>query len=136
MFWLLLFPLFFFFFFFFFSLPVVQKMERVSQTICVTGATGYLAGHVIVQLLERGHRVRGTMRSAKDTKRVQHLLDAAKRLSLPQDHLAFFSADLTQPNSFDEAVQGCDGVIHIANVVQLSAKVWTKQKKKDMALRC
>jgi nucleoside-diphosphate-sugar epimerase len=45
-----------------------------------------------------------------------------KRLSIPEERLVFFAADLTKPDSFDAAVQGCDGVIHIANVVQLSSK--------------
>lgn len=81
-------------------------MERVAQTVCVTGATGYLAGHVIVQLLEHGHTVHGTMRNAKDTKRVSHLLDTIKKHSLPESRLVFFSADLTQPDSFDDAVKG------------------------------
>lgn len=80
------------------------------------------------------------MRNAKDLKRVAHLTDIAKKLNLPEERLQFFSADLTQSGSFDAAIQGffirkgqkrgfvfngtlgCDGVIHIANVVQLSAK--------------
>jgi dihydroflavonol-4-reductase len=31
--------------------------------VLVTGATGFIAGHVIHQLLEAGHEVRGTARS-------------------------------------------------------------------------
>jgi nucleoside-diphosphate-sugar epimerase len=96
-------------------------MQAAGKTVCVTGATGYLAGHVIVQLLEKGHVVHGTMRNLKDESRVAHLTEAAKKLGAAE-RLKFFSADLKEAHSFDAAVQGCDAVVHIANVVQLAAK--------------
>ena len=38
-------------------------------TVVVTGASGYIAGHVIEQLLAKGYRVKGSVRSlADDTK--------------------------------------------------------------------
>lgn len=36
--------------------------------ILVTGASGFLASHIVKQLLEKGYRVRGTIRSLKDEK--------------------------------------------------------------------
>ncbi len=93
----------------------------VRRTVCVTGATGYLAAHIIVQLLEKGHVVHGTMRNAKDETRVAHLVAAAARMG-QSECLKFFSADLKEAGSFDAAVQGCDTVVHVANVVQLEAK--------------
>ncbi|KAF5230024.1 hypothetical protein FAUST_10047 [Fusarium austroamericanum] len=40
--------------------------------ILVTGATGFVAGHVIRQFLQRGYNVRGTVR---DTAKAQWLID-------------------------------------------------------------
>lgn len=34
-----------------------------GKTVCVTGASGYIAGHLVAQLLEAGYKVRGTVRS-------------------------------------------------------------------------
>ena len=34
-----------------------------DSTVLVTGASGFIAIHTIIQLLEKGYRVRGTLRS-------------------------------------------------------------------------
>jgi dihydroflavonol-4-reductase len=36
-----------------------------DKPILVTGATGFVAGHIIQMLLEQGNRVRGTVRDLK-----------------------------------------------------------------------
>lgn len=36
-----------------------------NDLVLVTGASGYVAGHCIIQLLDRGYRVRGTLRSLR-----------------------------------------------------------------------
>ena len=86
--------------------------------VCVTGATGYVAGHIIMQLLDRGVRVRGTVRSLGAERRTAHLRTHERAAEL----LELFEADLTKEGSFDEAVRGCTGVMHVANVVQLTSK--------------
>lgn len=86
-------------------------MQAHRGVVCVTGATGYLAGHVIAQLLERGYTVHATMRDVKQTARVAHLT------SLPgaSERLKLFAADLSQPGSFDAPVSGSDAVMHIVS---------------------
>lgn len=37
-----------------------------EEVLCVTGASGFLAGHIVKQLLEKGYRVRGTVRSLEN----------------------------------------------------------------------
>lgn len=94
------------------------------EVVCVTGATGYLAGHIICQLIDAGCQVHGTVRSlepGKYEKRVAHLVQHAKEKGA-EHLLKFFAADLTVEGSFREAVRGCTAVVHTANVVQLSAK--------------
>ena len=83
--------------------------------MCVTGANGFIASHVVAQLLEKGHTVHGTVRDASDGAKTKHLRELADATMLK-----LFSADLLGPCSkFVEAFQGCDGVIHIATPVKL-----------------
>jgi len=84
----------------------------VSGTrVCVTGATGYVAGHIVKQLLERGYIVHATCRDPRNRKAVGHLLS----LPYAQERLRLFPADLTVPGSFMHAIAGCRYVIHTAS---------------------
>ena len=51
----------------------------MTHQVCVTGATGYLAGHLIQQLLEQGHRVNGTVRSLSKSPKLAALYELADR---------------------------------------------------------
>ncbi len=37
---------------------------QIDQTILVTGASGFIAKHIVLQLLDAGYRVRGSVRNA------------------------------------------------------------------------
>jgi nucleoside-diphosphate-sugar epimerase len=78
----------------------------------VTGASGYVASHLIDHLLSKGFRVRGTVRSVADPTKVSHLTSRFPTLEL-------FEADLLVPGTFDSAVEGCDYVFHTASPFQL-----------------
>lgn len=83
------------------------------MAVCVTGASGFIASHVVKQLLEKGHRVHGTVRDATNTRKVAHLL------ALPgAERLTLFSAELMQDSSYDEAVRGCEVVFHMASPLE------------------
>jgi len=79
-----------------------------GKTVAVTGASGYVAGEVIKQLLEKGYSVRGTVRSIKDETKVKHLTDTFHGLQL-------FEADLLKEGSFDECFAGVSAVFHTAS---------------------
>jgi dihydroflavonol-4-reductase len=82
-----------------------------AAPVLVTGASGFIALHTIKQLLERGYRVRGTVRSLKDKSKNEPLTSlphAAERLELVE-------ADLNKPESFIPAVAGVEYVLHIAS---------------------
>lgn len=80
--------------------------------VCVTGVTGYIAGHVVHRLLAAGHTVHGTCRNPDDQSATAHLW----RLPGAKERLSLFKADLLAPaGEFDAAVAGCDAVIHTAS---------------------
>jgi nucleoside-diphosphate-sugar epimerase len=89
------------------------KMTNAS-TVLVTGATGYIAKHCIVQLLEQGYRVRGTVRSlARESELRQIFADYLDS----EDQLEFVVANLLEDVGWDEALANCDYVLHTASPV-------------------
>jgi dihydroflavonol-4-reductase len=95
----------------------------VTDRVLVTGATGFIAQHCILQLLEAGYLVRGTARSPGRTQEVAdtlapHLSDPAK-VRLPDFDVV--AADLTSDEGWKDAVTGCRFVLHVASPLPRSA---------------
>lgn len=78
-----------------------------GRTYCVTGATGYIGSWLVKTLLEKGYSVHATVRNPASC---DHFL----KLWRGGDRLRLFKADLHEERSFDDAVQGCHGVFHVA----------------------
>lgn len=78
--------------------------------VLVTGASGFIAMHVILHLLENGYKVRGTVRSKNQEAHVREVLQKHGDIS----NLEFAITDLLKDYGWNEAVQGCDYVFHIA----------------------
>jgi uncharacterized protein YbjT (DUF2867 family) len=77
----------------------------MTQTVLVTGASGFVAGHVLNYFLEAGFNVRAAVRSEKTAGNVR------KTHSRFGDALSFtIVPDMAAPSAFDEAVKGVDGV--------------------------
>lgn len=79
----------------------------MTQTVLITGITGYIASHCLKQLLEAGYGVKGTARNATKARKV---LDAFDRRDLE-----IVEADLSSDKCWDEAVAGADYVLHVAS---------------------
>lgn len=77
--------------------------------VCVTGATGFIASCLVSALVQRGYRVRGTVR---DVRRGAPYL---QKLNFGYEDLELVEADLLNRESFVEAVKGCHGVFHTAS---------------------
>ncbi len=83
------------------------------STVLVTGGSGFIGSHAIVQLLAGGHRVRTTVRNAKREGDVRALLKEGG--AEPGDRLSFAVADLEKDAGWSEAVEGCEYVLHVAS---------------------
>nr|XP_028960167.1 cinnamoyl-CoA reductase 2-like [Malus domestica] len=79
---------------------------------CVTGAGGFLASWVVKLLLSKDSIVQGTLRDPSNDKHA-HL----KKLDKASENLKLFKADLLDYESLRTAIQGCDGVFHVASPV-------------------
>ena len=82
--------------------------------VLVTGATGFIAGHVTHQLVEAGHEVTGTARSASKANALNKTLSAyaGQEIRIP-----IRAADLSGDEGWREAVAGMDYVQHIASPI-------------------
>nr|WLJ58528.1 cinnamoyl-CoA reductase 1 [Cinnamomum aromaticum] len=93
-------------------MPIEDSSSTTSQTVCVTGAGGFIASWLVKLLLERGYTVKGTVRNPEDPKN-SHL----RALEGADQRLILCKADLLDFESLREAIKGCDGVFHTASPV-------------------
>jgi dihydroflavonol-4-reductase len=90
-----------------------------QSPVMVTGATGYIAGWLVKMLLEQGHTVHATVRDASNQAKLKMLNSLAEELP---GEIRFFSADLLDAASFDEAMAGCELVFHTASPFAIQVK--------------
>jgi dihydroflavonol-4-reductase len=82
--------------------------------VLVTGGTGFVGAHCLIQLLAAGHETRATIRDLRRERDVRAMLrqggagDAGERVTL-------FRADLNADAGWAEAAAGCDYVLHVAS---------------------
>ncbi|KAM3276255.1 hypothetical protein ACQJBY_044563 [Aegilops geniculata] len=92
---------------------MVGRMEGAKgETVCVTGAAGFIASWLVKLLLSRGYTVRGTVRDLGE-KKTGHL----RSLENASENLKLIKADLLDYDAMVPAIEGCQGVFHVASPV-------------------
>jgi nucleoside-diphosphate-sugar epimerase len=84
-----------------------------SKLVLVTGGSGFIGVHCILQLFQSGYRVRTTVRSLEREADVRAMLRVGG--VDPADALSFAIANLSTDEGWPQAVAGCDFVLHVAS---------------------
>ncbi len=82
--------------------------------VLVTGGTGFVGAHCLIQLLARGHEARTTVRNLARESDVRAMLRQGGAGEVGE-RLTLFRADLNADAGWAEAVAGCDYVLHVAS---------------------
>lgn len=84
-----------------------------SETVVVTGASGYIAKHIVVHLLNAGYRVRGTVRNEARLTELQAVI--AKHAPAFASRIEFAFLDLDHDGGWETALAGADALVHTAS---------------------
>lgn len=79
----------------------------------VTGSTGYIGSWLVRKLAEEGHQIHALIRNP------------ARAESIAHENITLFRGDIQDEYSVRKAMEGCDGVFHLAAF----AKVWARDPK-------
>jgi nucleoside-diphosphate-sugar epimerase len=91
----------------------MAESNKQSGTVLVTGGSGFIGAHCILQLIQAGYAVQTTVRSLKREAEVRSMLKTGGVEA--GEALSFFAADLSADAGWQEAVTGCDCVLHVAS---------------------
>ena len=82
------------------------------KKVLVTGISGYIGQHCAVELLKNGYAVRGSVRSLSKSDQVT---EGIKKVIDPKGNLEYCELNLMIDEGWDEAMKGCDYVLHVAS---------------------
>ena len=86
------------------------------EKVLVTGATGYIGLHCIHQLLKQGYAVNGSVRSPE---RRDEIFQALQNHNTSTENLNIFTFDLNDDEGWDQGMEGCDYLLHVASPIAL-----------------
>lgn len=85
--------------------------------VLITGASGFIGAHTVLEFLNNGYEVRGSIRNLA---RADSLKSMLAKHTEHIENLEFVAATLTDADGWSEAVADCDGVIHVASPVPVA----------------
>ena len=92
--------------------------------VLVTGGTGFVGSHSVAALVSRGHQVRLLVRSRDQVARSLSPLGVADVESVV--------GDVTAAESVEEALAGCDAVLHAAAVYSVDPRAASRVRETNM----
>ena len=81
------------------------------QKVLVTGASGFIAEHCIIELLKNGYAVKGSLRSMNREEEVRNAI----KTEVEDSNLEFCKLDLLEDDGWEDAMWDCDFVMHVAS---------------------
>ena len=82
------------------------------EKVLVTGVSGYIGNHCATELLKNGYAVKGTLRSLS---RANEVINIIKKEIGSEENLEFCDLDLLDDKGWDEAMNDCKYVLHVAS---------------------
>jgi dihydroflavonol-4-reductase len=90
----------------------IKKFELDMKKVLVTGISGFIGHQCAVELLKNGYFVKGTVR---DLGKKDEVINGIKKDIDPGDNLEFVNVNLLNDEGWDEAMEGCEYVLHVAS---------------------
>ena len=84
----------------------------MKEQVLITGISGFIAKHIALKLLQKGYKVRGTLRTASHADVVRRALQVH---GADVSGLSFINADLSSDSGWAEAAKDCAYVHHVAS---------------------
>lgn len=84
----------------------------MSKKVLLTGISGFVGQHCAVELLKNGYAVRGSIRNLSKEQEVR--TGIAKTIDA-KNNLEFCELNLSSDKGWDEAMEGCDYLLHVAS---------------------
>lgn len=87
-----------------------------TKTVLVTGASGFIAKHIVLRLLNEGYNVVGSLRSpARADEVINAVTPRLARTDKLAERLQFVTLDLTKDAGWEDAMEGVDALFHTAS---------------------
>ncbi len=84
---------------------------QTKPTVLVTGASGFIGAHCVIDLLNAGYAIRASVRSQKRINELSLLLNK----HMPDAHVEYHILSLESDHGWEEALAGCQYVLHLAS---------------------
>jgi len=88
-------------------------MSAAQKNVLVTGASGFIGSHCVIQLLQKGYHVRGAIRVLERAPSIKSVVGSLADTS----QLTFVECDLMSDQGWDAAMADIDFVLHIASPI-------------------